>query len=307
MHLLFSLQDFKAIAMYTISDLEKLTGISAHSLRAWEKRYGIITPRRLKNGERRYDDRHLETLRSIALLRKEGIRISKIAEMNPANLRKEAINCSHRHHGDHRVILQRVIENWDPIAFEQWLDQRMDHIGILPCMIEEVFPLRHKLHLMVLTGEITQGDRKYIDQTIVRKLSYAVEHARRRRSSDHRHALLLIPQGDAWDPRIMYYQYALELAGYHTANLGATHNCTDIKNWRSFKKVDLTLIILTEQFTAESASEFVGRVQGCVPDCEIVVSGYYAKMIKRDKNVVPLEHIADTIDYIQDSLKLERS
>jgi len=36
------------MAYYSIKDLEKLSGIKAHTLRIWEKRYNLVEPKRTK-------------------------------------------------------------------------------------------------------------------------------------------------------------------------------------------------------------------------------------------------------------------
>ncbi|MEM1119901.1 MAG: MerR family transcriptional regulator, partial [Bacteroidota bacterium] len=69
------------MAVYSIKDLEKLSGIKAHTIRIWEQRYGIIEPGRTQTNIRYYTDQNLKFLLNIALLNKNGIKISKIAKM----------------------------------------------------------------------------------------------------------------------------------------------------------------------------------------------------------------------------------
>ncbi len=65
---------------YTIDAVARLTGISAFTLRNWEKRYDFLKPKRLGNGFRTYDDRHVELLRKVATLLSHGARIGDLAE-----------------------------------------------------------------------------------------------------------------------------------------------------------------------------------------------------------------------------------
>jgi DNA-binding transcriptional MerR regulator len=50
------------MADYKIKDLETLTGIKAHTIRMWEKRYGILNPERTDTQIRTYDDEDLTSL-----------------------------------------------------------------------------------------------------------------------------------------------------------------------------------------------------------------------------------------------------
>lgn len=70
------------MAVYSIRDLEKLSGIKAHTIRIWEQRYGVIAPKRTKTNIRYYQDDDLKFLLNVSLLNKNGIKISKIAKMS---------------------------------------------------------------------------------------------------------------------------------------------------------------------------------------------------------------------------------
>ena len=48
------------MAVYTIKELEKLSGIKAHTIRIWEKRYNLIEPRRTNTNIRYYTDNDLK-------------------------------------------------------------------------------------------------------------------------------------------------------------------------------------------------------------------------------------------------------
>ena len=74
------------MAIYSIRDLEKLTGIKAHTIRIWEQRYGLITPARTETNIRYYTDENLRHLFNIALLNRNGLKISKLAQMTPEEI-----------------------------------------------------------------------------------------------------------------------------------------------------------------------------------------------------------------------------
>jgi DNA-binding transcriptional MerR regulator len=49
------------VGQYSIKDIEKLTGIKAHTIRIWEQRYGLVEPHRTDTNIRYYDDNQLKT------------------------------------------------------------------------------------------------------------------------------------------------------------------------------------------------------------------------------------------------------
>ena len=64
---------------FSIKDLENISGIKAHTLRIWEKRYNLLSPERTQTNIRRYSLLSLQKLLNITLLYKHGFKISKIA------------------------------------------------------------------------------------------------------------------------------------------------------------------------------------------------------------------------------------
>ncbi len=74
------------MATYSIKDLEHLSGIKAHTIRIWEKRYKLINPSRTATNIRYYNDDNLRQLLNIAVLSKNGIKISKIIKLSDAEL-----------------------------------------------------------------------------------------------------------------------------------------------------------------------------------------------------------------------------
>ncbi len=65
--------------VYTVKQVAALTGVSEATLRAWERRYGIVAPTRSPGGYRLYDDEHVGRLRRMAALVDAGVPASHAA------------------------------------------------------------------------------------------------------------------------------------------------------------------------------------------------------------------------------------
>ncbi|MDX1567427.1 MAG: MerR family transcriptional regulator [Longimicrobiales bacterium] len=63
------------------------TGVSSHTLRAWERRYGVVEPGRTEGGHRLYSDADVEHLRLLNLLTQHGRQIGQIADRSTDELR----------------------------------------------------------------------------------------------------------------------------------------------------------------------------------------------------------------------------
>ncbi len=64
---------------FSIKDLENLSGIKAHTIRIWEKRYNLLEPERTDTNIRYYSLSNLQKLLNISYLNGNGYKISKIA------------------------------------------------------------------------------------------------------------------------------------------------------------------------------------------------------------------------------------
>ncbi|UKS23899.1 MerR family transcriptional regulator [Paenibacillus sp. HWE-109] len=97
--------------MYTISDVAKLLGITAHTLRYYEKEE-IIAPIRNANGERVYDDANLAWLRFVMRLKQTQMPISQIRKyaqlyLEGEHTAQDRLNLLE----DHRNSVQSQIRN----------------------------------------------------------------------------------------------------------------------------------------------------------------------------------------------------
>ena len=67
---------------FSIRDLENISGIKAHTIRIWEKRYNLLSPERSKTNIRYYSHQNLQKLLNIVLLNNNNYKISKISKMS---------------------------------------------------------------------------------------------------------------------------------------------------------------------------------------------------------------------------------
>ena len=72
---------------FSIKDLEHFTGIKAHTIRAWEQRYGLLNPRLTSTNIRFYSSEDLKHLLNVSLLNQHGHKISRIASMGEQEIR----------------------------------------------------------------------------------------------------------------------------------------------------------------------------------------------------------------------------
>ncbi len=73
--------DFKHKELFPIREVARLTGVNPITLRAWERRYGLIRPTRTASGHRLYSLSDIETVRRILVWTERGVAVSKVSRM----------------------------------------------------------------------------------------------------------------------------------------------------------------------------------------------------------------------------------
>ncbi|MGE7816032.1 MerR family transcriptional regulator [Pseudomonas sivasensis] len=67
--------------LFPIRDVSRLTGVNPVTLRAWERRYGLIQPIRTESGHRLYSKADIETVNRILGWIERGVAVSKVGKI----------------------------------------------------------------------------------------------------------------------------------------------------------------------------------------------------------------------------------
>lgn len=142
---------------YAIKELEKLSGIKAHTIRMWEKRYRIIHPARTSTNIRYYSDEDLKKIINVSLLNNYGLKISKIAAMSPAEINQKVLEITATQTSVPTHIDQLVIAMIDlkEDLFEKTLQMLVRKFGFERTMLEIVYPFLEKIGILWQTKNIT--------------------------------------------------------------------------------------------------------------------------------------------------------
>ena len=156
---------------YSIKDLESLSGVKAHTLRIWEKRYGIIQPNRTETNIRYYKDEDLQKILNISLLNRLGFKISKIATMQADQIRQKVaeINEVGSIFEDQLDAMMLSMFELDETKFNLLLDHQISSKGFEETMNTVVYPLLDKLSTMWLAGSVKAVHENFVNNIIRRK------------------------------------------------------------------------------------------------------------------------------------------
>ena len=130
--------------LYSIGDVSSITGLSPHTIRVWEKRYGSPLPERLPSGHRRYSRASVNLLQAAAELVSYGLRPSKILTKNAEEVEALLIEERHNRTPYNSEIVEKAIGlNGD--ALRLLLEESMRNIGVRSTLYELVIPLVQRI------------------------------------------------------------------------------------------------------------------------------------------------------------------
>jgi DNA-binding transcriptional MerR regulator len=152
------------VSNYSIKDLEQLSGIKAHTLRIWEQRYNLLCPKRTDTNIRYYDDQDLKLILNVALLNDNGFKISKIASMEPSEMREEVMKLTERTltHDDQIHALTISMIEMDEDRFDKILSTNILKLGFEQTMMNIIYPFMSKIGVLWQTGAINPAQEHFI-------------------------------------------------------------------------------------------------------------------------------------------------
>ncbi len=178
--------------IYRIHVAAELTGLSEQLIRAWERRYGILKPRRTPGGYRVYTERDIALLRRLKQLTEEGVSISEASKLVPS-LRKELealpatvadapVSGTQVEQWRKEILL--AAERLDQQAVEGVLDRAFATLSPLQVYDELLVPTQQEVGDRWHTGVFTVAEEHLVSQVLRMRL-LSVLHASPRGARKH--------------------------------------------------------------------------------------------------------------------------
>lgn len=224
-------------SVFSIKDLENLSGIKAHTIRIWEKRYNILEPMRTDTNIRFYDLKSLQKLLNITLLHNHGYKISKIStyapEKIPALVRDIVTNKSVKHHAI--SAFKMAMMNFDHSLFFQTYNDLLAEKSFREIFYEVISPLMIELGLLWQTDTISPAHEHFLSYLIKQKILLHTEKEQTKTpTNDSRVYVLYLPSNEIHELGLMYLNYEILSQGFKTIYLGESipvDSLLDIKKY----------------------------------------------------------------------------
>lgn len=280
---------------YSIKDLEKLSGIKAHTIRMWEKRFNIITPDRTKTNIRCYNDDDLKKLLNISTLYSHGLRISKIAAMDRREINEKVAEMTQNggSHEDHINNLTVSMIDMNEATFEQILNNAILRLGFEKTVTDILYPFLDKVGVLWLAGTIHPAQEHFVSNLIRQKLIIAIDSQVPAGNDASKTFLLYLPEQELHELGLLFYNYLLRKGGYEVIYLGQSVPFNDLKEVANIKQVDFLFTYFVAALSTKEIPVYLDRLSATFPDKIIYITGIQAHKYQSSlpANIVLIENV----------------
>ncbi len=263
-------------SQYSIKDLERITGIKAHTIRIWEKRYNILNPKRTNTNIRYYCNDDLKHILNISVLVKNGHKISRIARLNEHELSQKILELNNirapERSGQTETLIVAMID-MDEVKFEKVLNNSIQKIGFEDTLFTVIYPLLNKIGILWQIDSITPIHEHFISNLIRQKLYTAIDGLPAERGPGNKTFLLVLPQWELHDMGLLVYNYLVRKKGHKTIFLGQGVPLRDLAAIN--EKIDLDVLVtsFSTAVDVEEMTEYLHKLSGFFPGRPVYAGG----------------------------------
>jgi DNA-binding transcriptional MerR regulator len=216
---------------FSIKDLENLSGIKAHTIRIWEKRYNILKPNRTETNIRSYDICNLQKLLNVTFLNEQGYKISRIAKLSQDEIFKMVKNVEHSTSEQNRSInsFKIAMINFDQALFNTTYNALLEKKTFREIFYEIFLPLLTEIGLLWQTDTINPVHEHFLVGMIKEKLYQNIAQISDKRLIDDTNLyVLFLPENEIHDLGILFLNYELNFHHKKTIYLGPSMRISDM-------------------------------------------------------------------------------
>jgi DNA-binding transcriptional MerR regulator len=207
---------------FTIKDLENISGIKAHTIRIWEKRYSLLQPKRTDTNIRYYTPENLTKLLNIVLLNKNNFKISKIAAMTEEMITTKSRELAFSIATNDEAINSFKVSmfQFDKILFNNTYNKLL-HKKTFREVFKDIFiPFLDHIGLLWQTETLLPAHEHFISNLIAQKIQINTEKLQYSITNTNKTYVLFLPENEIHELGLLYLNYELVLRGNHTIYLG---------------------------------------------------------------------------------------
>jgi DNA-binding transcriptional MerR regulator len=291
---------------YTIRELENLSGIKAHTIRIWEKRFGLIAPHRTSTNIRSYCDTELKKLLNISILNRNGIKISKIAQLTPNEIASKISEFGQDVTSTESQIesLTLAMIDLDEYRFEQVLARSVIQFGFEESVIRILYPFFVRVGILWQTGSINPAQEHFISNLVRQKFFVALDSLISINKPGTRRFVFFLPEGELHEIGLLFFCYLAKKRGHNILYLGQSLPMSDLSEISRIRQVDYFVTALTSKFSGHDLVSYATRLASLFSNTTIFISGSRIEdlSVALPSNIIP---VSSPLRFLEELDKLD--
>ena len=236
----------ESLNVFSIKDLENFSGIKAHTIRIWEKRYKILEPDRTDSNIRTYSEAELKKILNVAYLNRKGLKISKIARLDEDQLTQQVMTVSSKHDDLDKdfqpgKILMSAIR-FNEVLFKETLAPFISFQGVEKAYCKYLHPLLEKARILWQTGSLSRAQEQFVRNTI-KQIIIIEDDLLKLPAQKAKTTIAMINTSDnLTDNNFLFYKYALRKRGFDVIFAGGILPASEVVEIYKIKPFDYLLV-----------------------------------------------------------------
>lgn len=272
----------------SIKDLENLSGIKAHTIRIWEKRYNLLEPIRTDTNIRTYDVSSLTKLLNVTLLINHGYKISKISQYNTDQIAHLVRDITTKINTNSHAIsaFKTSMMHFDQAMFFKTYDELLAQKSFRDVFYQVFIPLIEEIGLLWQTNTIKPAHEHFITYLIKQKILYhTVEVQSKAPTKTDRVFVLYLPMHEIHELGIMYLNYELLAMGYQTIFLGESIPMEDLKEFTQIFDQVIFVSYFTVEPNPDEIDAYMDQIEAKIlgPNSRLWIAGRLSALVHPSK------------------------
>jgi len=232
--------------VFSIKDLENFSGIKAHTIRIWEKRYKVLEPDRTDSNIRTYSETELKKILNVAYLNRNGLKISRIARLGEDELTRQVMALSSQGESpDHNFQPGKVLMTairFNESHFKKALEPFIRYHGIEDAYIRFFHPLLEKARILWQTGSLSRAQEQFV-KNMIRQIMIVEDNSLKQPSGRIKASVAMINTSDNLsDNNGLFYKYALKKRGYDVIFTGGILPASEVIEIHKIKSFEYLVV-----------------------------------------------------------------
>lgn len=290
--------------LFTIKDIENLTGIKAHTIRIWEQRYSFLKPQRSDTNIRYYNGEELRKILNISLLNKRGFKISHLDKMNAREINEKILALNdpevHRERLVNELVNAMVELNIE--SFEKIVNEYNNKKGIEKAITWLLFPFLEKIGILWQTGHINPVQEHLVSNVIRQKLMVGIDQTKIRIIPNAKTFLLFLPEGEHHELGLLFVYYLLKQRNMKVIYLGPNIPLQDLDLVLEHRQPDVAYLHFSCIPNNFIFPKFLNDISARLKDIDIIISGFPTQSYnkKLPYNITFKYSLTEVTEYLDD-------